>query len=102
MFSTLIFAIVCVMFVTQIQATCYDDWSRCTQWSSGFTGYLWQSCQDRCVCMGRAGGNCQPVPNTCSWLPQGSTIDQCQCYGTGQPLSWWQKIKCKTPWGGRK
>lgn len=102
LFSVIIIGILCLMLAKESQGTCFDDWSRCTTWSSGFTGYLWQSCQDRCVCLGREGGSCATVPNTCSWLPEGSTIEQCQCYGTGTSLSTWQKIKCDTPWGRRK
>ncbi|CAF3648802.1 unnamed protein product [Rotaria socialis] len=73
---------------------CWKSWSRCTEWSSGATGYLWQSCNERCKCKGYLGGNCRPVPNYCPVLPKGSTINQCKCYGTGPALSNGQKIRC--------
>ncbi|CAF2934399.1 unnamed protein product [Rotaria sp. Silwood2] len=101
LFSIVIVGLLVMLLAEQIQGTCYQNWSRCTKWSSGFTGFLWQSCKDRCVCMGYASGNCKPVPNTCSWLPRGNKIDQCQCYGKGRPLSWWRKLLCKTAWGGK-
>ncbi|KAL3852597.1 hypothetical protein ACJMK2_016216 [Sinanodonta woodiana] len=58
---------------------CWDTWSRCTGWSSGATGILWQSCEDRCKCKGYATGSCKEVPSKC---PLTNEAWQCQCSGT--------------------
>ena len=46
---------------------CWDTWSRCSRWSNGATGYLWQSCPQRCQCKGYAGGNCRETSNNGCW-----------------------------------
>ncbi|KAH9502873.1 Hydramacin-1 [Bulinus truncatus] len=56
---------------------CYETWSRCSRWSSPFTGKLWKSCNDRCKQLGRRGGNCVLSPSKC---PLSSKAYQCQCY----------------------
>ncbi|MBH1988816.1 MAG: hypothetical protein I8H75_04415 [Myxococcaceae bacterium] len=76
--------------VSMTKADCFEDWSRCTAWSSGLGGYLWQTCPQRCHCLGYDSGYCAEVPNTCSYLPAGSTVSRCHCHGTrvGQQASW--------------
>ncbi|CAF4914202.1 unnamed protein product, partial [Rotaria sp. Silwood1] len=61
---------------------CWKAWSRCTPGTSWGTGWLWQSCQDRCNCQQAETGKCESVPNTCPEVFEGSTIQQCHCYGT--------------------
>ncbi|KAL3852593.1 hypothetical protein ACJMK2_016212 [Sinanodonta woodiana] len=66
---------------------CWNTWSRCTKWSSGATGILWQSCEDRCKCQGYATGTCKTVSSNC---PLTNEAWQCQCSGTrsGSKPSW--------------
>ena len=66
---------------------CWETWSRCTRWSSPATGILWQSCNDRCKCLGRGGGNCVEVNARCSTTGKAY---RCQCYGSyGGKTKWW-------------
>nr|AEC50045.1 theromacin [Sinohyriopsis cumingii] len=58
---------------------CWETWSRCSRWSSPATGILWQSCEDRCKCLGYATGTCREVPSRC---PLTDKAWQCQCSGT--------------------
>jgi hypothetical protein len=73
-----------------VSSSCWTDWSRCSQWSSGFGGILWQKCSQRCVCLGFANGVCRDVKNTCSLLPTSTTVGQCRCSGvrTGSKPRW--------------
>ncbi|CAF3489000.1 unnamed protein product [Rotaria sp. Silwood1] len=73
---------------------CWKAWSRCTPGTSWGTGWLWQSCQDRCNCQQAETGKCESVPNTCPEVFEGSTIQQCHCYGTRSLLSWLEKARC--------
>ncbi len=57
---------------------CWSAWSRCTRWSSGGTGIFWQSCNNRCICRGQAGGYCKLVPSECPWS---KNRWRCTCYG---------------------
>ncbi len=60
---------------------CFNDWSRCSQWSSALTGVFWKSCNDRCVKdKNKARGECVRVPNTCRFRSRESTVLQCQCF----------------------
>lgn len=84
--------IVSAIFVTVAEASpssdddqtlmgCFHDWSRCSEWSSMFTGYLWRSCNDRCIRdKGKAGGRCVRVPNSCRLRSRDATVLQCHCY----------------------
>ncbi|XP_074639296.1 hydramacin-1-like [Acropora palmata] len=58
---------------------CWDAWSRCTRWSYFATGIGWQSCQDRCFCLGHRTGTCVEVPSQC---PLTKMAWQCQCSGS--------------------
>uniref|UniRef100_A0A914PWU7 Uncharacterized protein n=1 Tax=Panagrolaimus davidi TaxID=227884 RepID=A0A914PWU7_9BILA len=59
---------------------CWNQWSRCTKWSSDGTGVLWQECGNHCKSMGYAeGGSCVDVTSEC-FLSE--TAYQCQCRGT--------------------
>ena len=75
-----VFAIVFALFITESHATfvgdCYETWSRCSEWSSGGTGWLWSSCDDRCKELGFSGGSCVLVAARCSI---DGTAYQCQC-----------------------
>ena len=74
---------------------CWETWSRCTRWSSPATGILWQSCNDRCKCLGRGGGNCVEVNARCSTTGKAY---QCQCYGSyGGKTKWWCGLST-CPW----
>ena len=87
--TVVIFLFAFAMF-SAVSSTCWDDWSRCTGWSSGFGGILWNSCPERCACLGYETGECKDVPNTCSLLPSSVLVSQCQCRGvlTGPKPSW--------------
>uniref|UniRef100_A0AC35FKA1 Theromacin n=1 Tax=Panagrolaimus sp. PS1159 TaxID=55785 RepID=A0AC35FKA1_9BILA len=63
---------------------CWNQWSRCSTWSSGANGILWDDCQNHCKCLGYAnGGICVEVPSICFLFKKAL---QCQCQGTkGQP-----------------
>ncbi|CAG2112711.1 unnamed protein product [Medioppia subpectinata] len=80
-----------VMLTTMVamsSSTCWDDWSRCTGWSSAFGGILWQKCNQRCVCLGYSSGACVEAPTTCAGLRSGTMVSQCQCRGKkGNPPS---------------
>ncbi|KAL3852596.1 hypothetical protein ACJMK2_016215 [Sinanodonta woodiana] len=58
---------------------CWNTWSRCTKRDYGATGRFWQSCVDRCKCLGYATGICREVPSNC---PIATKAWQCQCSGT--------------------
>ncbi|KAK3762271.1 hypothetical protein RRG08_005536 [Elysia crispata] len=79
----ILFAVVLVvMAMTSVEkaeagwSDCFETWSRCSRWSSPLTGTLWQSCNDRCIELGRRGGSCRQVPSRC---PLSSRAYQCQC-----------------------
>uniref|UniRef100_A0AC34GR55 Theromacin n=1 Tax=Panagrolaimus sp. ES5 TaxID=591445 RepID=A0AC34GR55_9BILA len=63
---------------------CWKQWSRCTKWSSGGTGILWDDCDTHCKCKGYAdGGKCVDVTSQCKLS---ETAYQCQCHGSkGKP-----------------
>jgi hypothetical protein len=42
---------------------CWETWSRCSTWSSGLTGIAWQSCPQRCQCLGWETGTCEERPS---------------------------------------
>ncbi|XP_055862837.1 hydramacin-1-like [Biomphalaria glabrata] len=68
------------IFLSAVEAgwgDCYETWSRCSRWSSPFTGVLWKSCNDRCKELKKRGGNCVQTPSKC---PVTSKAYQCQCY----------------------
>ncbi|XP_052256130.1 neuromacin-like protein isoform X2 [Dreissena polymorpha] len=56
---------------------CYDQWSRCSTWSSALTGKAWATCDDQCKSKGKDGGTCVEVDATC---PVSKKALQCQCY----------------------
>merc|ERR1711962_1624511 len=35
---------------------CFTSWGRCTRWSSWATGWLWQTCDDKCKKRGISSG----------------------------------------------
>ncbi|CAG5136284.1 unnamed protein product [Candidula unifasciata] len=55
---------------------CYNDWSRCSRWSSPLTGILWKNCDKRCKQLGKRSGKCVRVRARC---PVSKTVLQCQC-----------------------
>nr|NP_001191629.1 neuromacin-like protein [Aplysia californica]A5GZY1.1 RecName: Full=Neuromacin-like protein; Flags: Precursor [Aplysia californica]ABF21076.1 theromacin [Aplysia californica] len=57
---------------------CWDEWSRCTGWSSAGTGVLWKSCDDQCKKLGKSGGECVLTPSTCPFTRTDKAY-QCQC-----------------------
>ncbi|XP_044174117.1 uncharacterized protein LOC114958328 [Acropora millepora] len=78
----LLCAIIFYFFVYKIDAyigKCWDAWSRCTRWSFFATGIGWQSCQDRCFCLGHRTGTRVKVSSQC---PFTKTPWQCQCSGS--------------------
>jgi hypothetical protein len=72
-----------MVFVTcmihETQATCWDDWSRCSGWSS-WMGFLWQNCTNRCKELGKTGGRCELKKNTCALLDTKTEVAFCKCY----------------------
>ena len=75
-----IFAIFVMLFYVchgSFIGDCYDTWSRCSEWSSWGTGWLWADCNERCNELGYSGGNCVLVTAACS---TDGTAYQCQCY----------------------
>lgn len=79
---------ICILLCTQVSpshsATCYETWSRCTQWSSFLTGIAWQTCSGYCDrCRGySSGGTCVKVRASCSST---GYAYQCQCVGSRRP-----------------
>eukprot|EP00095_Tigriopus_kingsejongensis_P011840 maker-scaffold1129_size60621-snap-gene-0.10 protein:Tk11840 transcript:maker-scaffold1129_size60621-snap-gene-0.10-mRNA-1 annotation:"theromacin" len=77
--------LVVLVSLTQVQEAeagwgdCWETWSRCTRWSSAGTGYLWQSCAQRCQCLGKASGSCVMSRSSC---PLSNKAWQCRCSGT--------------------
>ncbi|CAG0892467.1 unnamed protein product [Darwinula stevensoni] len=65
--KVLVLAIIAVT-VMEAHGSCWDDWSRCSDWSSGLTGIAWQDCPTRCKCKGFAGGSCEEKDSTLSHL----------------------------------
>ncbi|TRY63109.1 hypothetical protein TCAL_03912 [Tigriopus californicus] len=87
-------AFVCLVglnLVTETEAgwgDCWDTWSRCSRWSSGGTGILWQSCAKRCQCLGKATGSCVISRSAC---PLSNKAWQCKCSSarrSGRKPSW--------------
>lgn len=76
--------------ISTASCTCWEDWSRCSEWSSAFSGILWQKCPQRCICAGHETGTCVEVYNTCSLLPTNYKVSQCRCSGVrkGPKPSW--------------
>jgi hypothetical protein len=64
----------------KLDGTCYSDWSRCSEWSQVFTGYLWLSCNDRCQELGHRWGQCETRVNSCWFLPRDEMVYACICY----------------------
>lgn len=64
-----------------VDATCYGDWSRCSEWSRELGRYIWNDCLTRCRCQGYAAGVCTLVENTCAILPQDVWVNRCVCSG---------------------
>nr|WDS38436.1 theromacin-like antimicrobial peptide [Apocyclops royi] len=67
---------------------CWETWSRCSRWSSGLTGILWQSCPQRCQCLGWSSGRCELKPSRC---PLSRKAWACTCTGsrtTGRKPRW--------------
>nr|QAU32334.1 theromacin [Perinereis linea] len=58
---------------------CWDTWSRCTRFTSVFTGSVWNTCQKRCQCLGHATGSCVLRRSEC---PLTSQAYRCECSGT--------------------
>ncbi|XP_059164888.1 neuromacin-like protein [Physella acuta] len=56
--------------------SCWDTWSRCSQWSNFFTGKAWLNCNDKCKSLGKRGGTCVLTPSTC---PIARQAYQCRC-----------------------
>nr|ACQ90304.1 theromacin [Sinohyriopsis cumingii] len=59
-----------------VLSDCYDTWSRCSGWSPALTGILWNTCSERCQCLGHADGACHLAQTNCG------EAYQCQCHGT--------------------
>merc|ERR1712090_84542 len=58
---------------------CFTSWGRCTRWSSWATGWLWQTCDDKCKKGGvYTGGHCVHEKSKC---PLASKAWYCKCYG---------------------
>lgn len=56
----LVMIVACDVILHSRAETCYDAWSRCSDWSSAATGILWKTCADYCrKCKGKDGGSCQ-------------------------------------------
>uniref|UniRef100_A0A182YU74 Uncharacterized protein n=1 Tax=Biomphalaria glabrata TaxID=6526 RepID=A0A182YU74_BIOGL len=55
---------------------CWKAWSRCSRWSSWFTGKLWLTCYDKCRRLGKSRGRCVLTPTAC---PLAREAYQCQC-----------------------
>jgi len=74
-------AFVCLMITTQLEASCWSDWSRCSGWSSWGNNRVWPDCDTRCrENPNNGGGRCAEVRNTCSWMDDDTMVLQCQCY----------------------
>ena len=61
---------------------CWEDWSRCSEWSSSLTDILWRNCNDHCIkdLHKPKGGKCVKTKNTCpELLDKSEMIYQCQC-----------------------
>nr|AGM14601.1 hydramacin [Ruditapes philippinarum] len=72
---------------------CFETWSRCSGWSSGGTGWLWKSCQDRCEELGYSTGTCESADSNCRFVDKAY---QCRCYGktsggSGSSGGWWKR-----------
>ena len=67
---------------------CWATWSRCTRATSWGNNILWQTCNDRCYCLGWTSGTCQLQPSSC---PISSQAYQCKCSSTrrGGSTPWW-------------
>ena len=65
---------------------CWETWSWCTRWSSGATGYLWQSCNDGCKCLGKWVGIYAKNNAGCSTTGKAY---QCKCHGYGGRKKSW-------------
>ena len=70
------------------EATCWETWSRCSNWSKYFSGKLWLKCDPYCKCIGRSGGSCVRSHSTC---PYSDKAWSCHCYGSYGPK---QRIWC--------
>merc|ERR1712098_924284 len=58
---------------------CFTSWGRCTRWSSWATGWLWQTCDDKCKKRGiYTGGDCVRKESKC---PLADKAWYCECYG---------------------
>ena len=68
------------------EASCWETWSRYTQWSKFFTGKLWWKCDPYCRCLGRSGGRCVISKSTC---PFADKAWSCHCYGSYGPRQRW-------------
>ncbi len=77
--SFLLIAIAVLVLVSHVSASCYEDWSRCSGWSSALTGIAWKSCADKCEQLGYRSGDCILVNNNCWILPDETKISRCVC-----------------------
>ena len=77
--SSVVAVLVMTSIITEGEAfvlgDCYEEWSRCSGWSSAATGLLWKSCQNRCVELGHRTGTCVLVDSRCL----SDKAYQCQC-----------------------
>nr|QHI06026.1 mytimacin-6 [Haliotis diversicolor] len=66
-----------LMVLPQVEAGCWETWSRCSGWSSSLTGILWKSCNDRCKELGKSGGKCVLRDASDCWMTDKAY--QCVC-----------------------
>jgi len=76
-----ILVLLTICLAATVNGGCFEDWSRCSKWSSGATGILWYSCNDRCKELGKSGGSCNLVESdgTC-FITKGKKISRCHCH----------------------
>ena len=70
-------------------AKCFDTYSRCSSWSSTFTGWIWEGCDPYCKCTGYVYGECEKKSSPCIF---GKKAWTCVCHGSKGPK---QKKNCE-------
>jgi hypothetical protein len=76
---TILLVLLCLsaFAIDGIAGDCYEDWSRCSGWSSWATDILWENCNDNCIGKGKSGGSCVLKDSTC-WFVSGR-VYFCKC-----------------------
>ena len=57
----------------------WNDWSRCSDWSSAGESVFWEECDDHCKSIGKVYGQCEVYPCNSKYL-KGKNCTFCYCY----------------------